>query len=480
MHIVDERPRPLQPIQLLERCLAQLNNVVMITEAEPLDEPGPRIVFVNEAFERLTGYGRDEVVGRSPRFLQGPATDADELKRLGAALRRWEPVRSELVNYKKSGEPFWLEMDIVPVADDSGWFTHWVAVERDVTGKKRAERALGDSERRFRGVIDASPVPYALNDDHGNITFLNPAFVRTFGYTLDDIPTLADWWMLAYPDEDYRHWVVQSWTERLDATARTGGPFEPLEVRIRCKDGSFRIVMTEAAAVSGSFDNTFLVILVDVTESRRLELGVIDAATREQHRLGLDLHDGLGQELTGLAMMLDALARRIAIDRNFDPRNDLAEIGKIASRCVASTRSIAHDLSPVALGSGGFADALKRLIANAKTLAPVEIDLSIAGMPPQGVTPKITEAVYRVVQEALSNAISHGRATRLQIAARFGRANLTITVTDDGCGIPAGARHDGLGLHIMRYRARALGGRLEIKRRPEGGTIVRCICPLPR
>jgi len=129
-------------LRLLEKAVANLNDIVLITEAEPFSEPGPRIVFVNEAFVRRTGYSRDEVIGKTPRILQGPKTQAAELARIGAAMRKWEPVRAELLNYTKSGSEYWLELDIVPVADDSGWFTHWVAVERDITERKASELAL--------------------------------------------------------------------------------------------------------------------------------------------------------------------------------------------------------------------------------------------------------------------------------------------------------------------------------------------------
>jgi PAS domain S-box-containing protein len=141
-------------LQLLDACIARLNDMVLITEAEPFDEPGNRIVFVNDAFVRRTGYSREEVIGKSPRFLQGPKTQRADLDRIGAALRRWEPVRAELINYTKHGEEFWLEIDIVPIADASGWFTHWVSVERDITERKRAQEALQSSLDEKVGLLN--------------------------------------------------------------------------------------------------------------------------------------------------------------------------------------------------------------------------------------------------------------------------------------------------------------------------------------
>ena len=144
----------LQQLRLLETAVSRLNDMVLITEAEPSAEPGPRIVFVNDAFERRTGYSREEVKGMSPRFLQGPNTQRDELSRVASAMTRWEPVRAEIINYTKSGQEFWLEMDLSPIADETGFFTHWVAVDRDITQRKQAEieilRLNADLENRVQ------------------------------------------------------------------------------------------------------------------------------------------------------------------------------------------------------------------------------------------------------------------------------------------------------------------------------------------
>ena len=140
--IAIERHASEEHLRLLENSIATLNDIVLITEAEPFDEPGPRIVFVNEAFERLTGYTREEVIGKTPRILQGENTQKSELDRIRAALKKWEPVRAEVINYKKNGEEFWLDLNIVPLADANGWYTHWVAVERDITERKRTEQEI--------------------------------------------------------------------------------------------------------------------------------------------------------------------------------------------------------------------------------------------------------------------------------------------------------------------------------------------------
>jgi diguanylate cyclase (GGDEF)-like protein/PAS domain S-box-containing protein len=139
---VSARRSAQQHLMLLEGSIARLNDIVIITEAAPFRAPGPRIVFVNEAFERRTGYTREEVIGRSPRFLQGPATQRAHLDRIRAALEQWERVRVDLVNYTKEGEPYWVDLDVSPVWDDARRLTHWVAVGRDITERKRDEEKI--------------------------------------------------------------------------------------------------------------------------------------------------------------------------------------------------------------------------------------------------------------------------------------------------------------------------------------------------
>ncbi len=145
-----------QRLELLESVITNTNDAVMITEAEPFDEPGPRILFVNKAFCRMTGYSEEEVLGKTPRILQGPKSDMVALKKLGESLRKWETSEATVINYKKNGEQFWVHMTINPVADETGWYTHWISIERDITKEKNTELALKLSNERYHFVGKAS------------------------------------------------------------------------------------------------------------------------------------------------------------------------------------------------------------------------------------------------------------------------------------------------------------------------------------
>lgn len=165
LHDVTERLGSQEQLILLENCISRINDIVIVTEADLLDEPGPRIVLVNDAFVRRTGYSREEVIGKSPRFLQGPETQRESLDRIRKALTERSPVRTEVINYTKSGEKMWLEIDIVPVSDRTGVLKHMIAVERDITERKQAEEGVLANELRYlrqrNALIDlTSGVPF--------------------------------------------------------------------------------------------------------------------------------------------------------------------------------------------------------------------------------------------------------------------------------------------------------------------------------
>jgi len=129
-------------LRLLESVAVNANDAIVITDAEPISHPGPQIVYVNQAFTDMTGYSLEEVLGKTPRLLQGAKTDYATLDKIRAALKAWQPVRVELINYCKDGSEFWVELSITPVTDQKGWYTHWISVQRDITERKQIEEEI--------------------------------------------------------------------------------------------------------------------------------------------------------------------------------------------------------------------------------------------------------------------------------------------------------------------------------------------------
>jgi diguanylate cyclase (GGDEF)-like protein/PAS domain S-box-containing protein len=205
--------------------------------------------------------------------------------------------------------------DTVPYLDDKGRVTGVMVVTQDISEQVKAEEAWRHSEAMFRDIFNSSPVPLAVTDAQLRYVHLNPAFTETFGYTLQDIPTLQDWWPKAFPDDGYRHWVMSTWQDRVRRPDHGGAPIVPMEVRMRCKNGQERIVVVGAANLGDSAEGTTLVILYDVTERKRAEQAVREYAT--QQKLIADFgHKALAN--TDLDELLDELATLVAAGLNVE------------------------------------------------------------------------------------------------------------------------------------------------------------------
>ena len=177
--------------KLINSVAEDAKHAIIITEAEPLDNPGPRILYVNDAFTKLTGYSLEESLGQSPRFLQGEETDAYALKQLKQNLKQWNACKAELINYKKNGEKFWVELDIVPVKRPDGYVTHWVSIQRDITEMKLSQQKLHDKEIQYLELIDESIDLIQSIGDNGEILFVNKIWKKTLEYTDEDLTSLT-------------------------------------------------------------------------------------------------------------------------------------------------------------------------------------------------------------------------------------------------------------------------------------------------
>lgn len=210
----------------------------------------------------------------------------------------------------------------------------------------------------------------------------------------------------------------------------------------------------------------------DVTERRELLKEVIEAAGREQERIGYDLHDGLGQELTGISLMLKALQGRV----NRKPeelRRELDEILRLVNHALGSTRAIARGLSPVALEQGGLAEALRDLVGQARERSGLRVRLNLRATGDWHPPPAVALHLYRMAQEALSNAIRHAGASQVTVSLDETAGRIRLRITDNGKGIPGRGPDDGgLGLRIMQYRAQLIGALLDIGPAANGGTKI--------
>ena len=218
-------------MRMLFAAVERAQDVILLTEAEPISELGPRIVYVNQAFQKMTGYTSEEVIGKTPRILQGPKSDPAALKRIHDALSSWQPIREELINYRKDGTPFWVDMSIFPIADERGWYTHWMAIQRDTTEQNIVREKLADGESRHRFLTEAIPQLLWTADAGGNCTFVSQSCASFLGMSVNECLN-GGWYSCVHPDDLAR--TQSRWRESVEH----GSNFV-VEYRLRRHDGQY-------------------------------------------------------------------------------------------------------------------------------------------------------------------------------------------------------------------------------------------------
>jgi PAS domain S-box-containing protein len=426
-----------------------------------------RFIYANPAAARLLqAPSPAEIIGRQVLDFVPP-------EGRGTVMARWKELRrgrpapaleQRLITMK--GVSIWAE-----VVGVNTTFLGKAAVQllaRDVTDRVAAREAFRESEERFRVLIEGvrDYAIFMLNPK-GQVQSWNETARRMFGYQDDEV--LGRSHKIFY--------AAAGAAERLRRKAQLEGRAEDEGWRRR-KDGtSFlaHIIITALRRPDGSLRG-FAVIVRDITELRKLERETMEFSAREQRRLGQDLHDGLGQHLTGLSLLAEALMGKLS-ERAPDIMGQAGRIASLAREAIDQTRALSAGLDPVESGPEGLAAAFQTLAANASMLLRIDCLFKAKG---SAQVPDHAQAVqlYRIAQEAINNAVKHGKARRAVITLEVRDGSVKLAVRDDGVGMPQRPKPGGRGLQTMSYRARTMGGTLEIWNNEQGGATVSCSVPL--
>lgn len=348
---------------------------------------------------------------------------------------------------------------------------------KDAAAKREwAEEALRKSEERYRLIVETmNDIVYKVatteNDPFGGtVQFVSSQVENILGYRPDEFtqePGL--WFRILHPDDVPG--LVES-SRKILASGNAG----IREYRLRHKEKADYRWMEDR--VVPLIDNQGQVIGIqgvarDITERKRLEREISEISERERERIGQDLHDGLGQDLTGVALITKGLEHKLAA-KSLPEVADAAQISDQINRAIIQTRNLARGLYPVELVQNGLMSALEELASNAERL--FEISCQFKCDQPIVIDDNSMEIhLYRIAQEAVDNAVKHGKAAQVLIDLSTADGRTALSVSDDGVGFQGVPRNDkGIGLHIMKRRAEMIGAALDIRQGDHGGTVVTC------
>lgn len=271
-----------------------------------MDTKGNVLVANQNALD-AAGLEQEDVIGKPVQDTYWWVYSDAVRQRISAAVVR--AAQGETVRYDEQirvteDQLIWLDFNVHPLRDELGNITYLVPSGVVITERKEAEKKLRASVAKFRTIIESSPVAMAVNDEHQNITFINPRFIDTFGYSHADIPTLVEWWPRAYPDLDYRQHVMQAWQTATEKAQNDQTEMAPQEHQVTCKDGSVRDILFSMVQMAASS----LVILYDLTERKHAE----DALKDNEEKLNLFI-----QHAPSAIAMFDTDMRYIAFSHRW-------------------------------------------------------------------------------------------------------------------------------------------------------------------
>jgi PAS domain S-box-containing protein len=430
--------------------------------------------YVSPQIEAALGYSREEWLEDPVRWYQHIHPEDKRRWSLEAAemFLSGKSLRSAYRVIARDGRTIWFHCDAKMMRHANGqpWFIHGVAF--DISDLKRSEIELQDERNVVSAILDTVGALVVVLDQKGRIIRFNRASELTTGYSFDEVRGKRIWDLFLLPEEVNRFKLI---FERMSADVL---PQEYQSYWIT-RHKSQRLIAWSSTMLPGNNGAPNLVIAtgIDITEREQLEKAILNISAREQRRIGQDLHDGLGQHLTGIAFMAKVHEARLA-EKQVDETAEAAKIVKLVNEAIHKTRELARGLLPVVSDEQGLMSALQLWAAEVEDLFSVPCRFQ-CDMPVLIQDDEIATHLYHIAQEAVHNAIKHGEPQNIliRLTADLGRG--TLLVEDDGTGILKPREHaQGMGLHIMNYRASMIGGTLDVRPGRVRGTAVTCTFPV--
>jgi two-component system CheB/CheR fusion protein len=336
----------------------------------------------------------------------------------------------------------------------------------------RSDSAVHDHAERLRAILDTAVEGIITIDERGTIESFNPASEKIFGYRAAEVIGKNVNVLMATPHREQHDGYLENYRHTGHAKIIGIGR----ETFARKKDGTLFPMDLSVSEVKLSDRRIFTGFVRDITERKRLEKENLEISEREQRRIGQDLHDGLCQQLAGIEMLSQVLAHKLE-PQSANEAARAAEIAGAIRDAIGQTRLLARGLSPVTLEAEGLMSALAELADNTEKMFQVRCAFDCPEVIKFNDHAAATH-LFRIAQEAVSNAIKHGKARNISIQMRAEAEGVSVRVTDDGGGFPKKFSGDsGMGLRIMQARIGMVAGTLRVEHNPAGGVTVFCQAP---
>ena len=430
--------------------------------------------YVSPQIEAALGFSQEEWLEDPVRWYEQIYPDDKDRWSSEAAemFLSGKPLKSAYRVLARDGRVLWFhcEAEMIRKEDGRPWFIHGVGV--DITELKQAEESLQEERNVLSAILDIVGALIVVLDPKGRIVRFNRACEQTTGYSFAEVRGKYVWDLFLMPEE------VDNFKAILEQpnSAQLPGDYETYWLT---RDGSPRLITWSSTILAGKKGATSHVIVtgIDITERKRLEKGILEVSAREQRRIGEDLHDGLGQHLTGIAFMSKVLESNLC-EKALPESADAAKIVNLVNEAINKTRELSRGLLPVVSDAHGLMSALTRCAEEMQDLFRITCRFE-CGAPVLVYDVSVATHLYHIAREAVNNAIKHGHPSHIVIGLSAENGEGTLSVQDDGEGISEiPANHAGMGLNIMNYRANMVGGSLDIRKNFTGGTSVVCIFPL--
>ncbi len=437
--------------------------------------PDGTLLYTNEIGYRSFGYAPEEVRkdGLNVMDLVHPEDRPLALENMSRLLRGESTGRTEYRMVARDGREMNMVLRSALIVRDGEVVGVRTSLS-DITDRKKAERALRESEEKFRSVSESMLVALAILQE-GRVVYLNQAGADLLDRPAEEVlgMGLDEWIKIVHPDD--RQWVRGRVSGLIESREESRARFT---YRIVLPSGEVRWVDRQSRTIHHFGKPAYILSMLDVTQIheaeralQELQQRLISAGEQERRRLARELHDSIGQSLCALRLNL-----RSALSEQAEGRGaSVARLDAMCEELIGEVRSLSHGLYPPALESLGLVSALRRLMrdAEAKVRCVLHFD---KGLDRRRFAPEVEIALFRIAQESFSNAMRHSEASVLEIHLGTRGGNVFINILDDGKGFDPQSHSGGIGLSTMRERAKAIGGNVWISSQP-GRTCVEAIVP---